>query len=333
MNRAFITGITGQDGSYLCELLLEKGYEVHGLVHRPEGLRAGNLAHLFQDEKIFNQRLFLHTGSFEDATHLRRLIFRAKPTEFYHLAAQSSPRLSLELPETTMESVGMATVRLLEILRDLDNPPRFLYASSSEIFGAPTQMPQDELTPVQPSTPYGVAKALSTQMAKIYRLAYGINSCAAILYNHESPRRSGQFVTMKIARAAARIKLGRQKKIQLGSLAGQRDWGWAPDYVRGLWQILQLPTVDEFVLATGQLHSVQEFVECAFQVAGLNWRDHVEYDASLITPVEPAHLCGNPAKARRVLGWENQVPFEAMVERLVASELDAARRSTPLATV
>src|ERR1700679_3477275 len=158
MHRAFITGITGQDGSYLCELLLEKGYEVHGLVHRPEGLATGNLAHLFQDDMVLNKQLFLHTGSFEDATHLRRLIFRAKPTEFYHLAAQSSPRLSLELPETTMESVGMATVRLLEILRDLDNTPRFLYASSSEIFGAPAQSPQDELTPVQPSTPYGVAK-------------------------------------------------------------------------------------------------------------------------------------------------------------------------------
>jgi len=327
MNRAFITGITGQDGSYLCELLLEKGYEVHGLVHRPEGLATGNLGHLFHDEKVFNKRLFLHTGSFEDATHLRRLIFRAKPTEFYHLAAQSSPRLSLELPETTMESVGMATVRLLEILRDLDNPPRFLYASSSEIFGAPEQSPQDELTPVQPSTPYGVAKALSTQMVKVYRLAYGLNTCAAILYNHESPRRSGQFVTMKIARAAARMKQGRQKKLQLGSLAGQRDWGWAPDYVRGLWQILQLPVVDEFVLATGRMHSVQEFVEHAFAVAGLNWRDHVEYDARLVTAVEPERLCGNPAKAKRVLGWENQVPFDEMVERLVASEMDAVGRS------
>jgi GDPmannose 4,6-dehydratase len=322
MNTAFITGITGQDGSYLCELLLEKGYEVHGLVHRPESLSGGNVGHLFHDESLINRRLFLHTGSFEDATHLRRLIFRAKPTEIYHLAAQSSPRLSLELPETTMESVGMATVRLLEILRDLDNPPKFLYASSSEIFGTPAHSPQDELTPMLPSTPYGAAKALSTQMAKIYRAAYGLNTCAAILYNHESPRRSGQFVTMKIARAAARIKRGRQKKIQLGSLSGRRDWGWAPDYVRGLWQMLQLETVDEFVLATGVLHSVQEFVEHAFAAVGLNWRDHVEYDSNLITPVEPAHLCGNPAKARRGLGWENTVPFAAMVERLVASQLD-----------
>jgi GDPmannose 4,6-dehydratase len=327
MHRAFITGITGQDGSYLAELLLEKGYEVHGLVHRPEGLSSGNLGRLVADEAINNKRLFLHTGSFEDTTHLRRLIMRAKPSEFYHLAAQSSPRLSLELPETTMESVGMATVRLLEILRDLDNPPKFLYASSSEIFGEPANTPQNEMTPMSPSTPYGVAKALSTQMAKIYRAAYGLNTCAAILYNHESPRRSGQFVTMKIARAAARIRLGWQKKLQLGNLAGQRDWGWAPDYIRGLWMMLQQEKVDEFVLATGQLHSVQQFVERAFAVLGLSWQDHVEHDAGLMTAVEPARLCGDPSKAKRVLGWENTVPFDALVERLVISQLETAKDS------
>jgi GDPmannose 4,6-dehydratase len=327
MNRAFITGITGQDGSYLAELLLEKGYEVHGLVHRPEGLSSGNLGQLYQDEAIFNKRLFLHTGSFEDTTHLRRLIMRAKPNEFYHLAAQSSPRLSLELPETTMESVGMATVRLLEILRDLDNPPKFLYASSSEIFGEPEKTPQDESTPMQPSTPYGVAKALSTQMAKIYRSAYGLNTCAAILYNHESPRRSGQFVTMKVARAAARIRLGWQKKLQLGNLTGQRDWGWAPDFVRGFWMMLQQPKVDEFVLATGKLHSVEQFVARAFSVIGLNWRDYVEHDAGLVTAVEPARLLGNPEKAKRILGWENSVPFDTMVERLVVSQLEGAKGS------
>ncbi len=324
MNTAFITGITGQDGSYLAELLLEKGYEVHGLVHRPESLASGILAKLTQGETAAGARLHLHIGSFEDTTHLRRLIMRAKPTEFYHLAAQSSPRLSLELPETTMESVGMATVRLLEILRDLDNPPKFLYASSSEIFGEPEKTPQDESTPMQPSTPYGVAKALSTQMAKIYRGAYGLNTCAAILYNHESPRRSGQFVTMKVARAAARIRFGWQKKLQLGNLAGQRDWGWAPDYVRGFWLMLQQPKVDDFVLATGKLHSVEQLVERAFAVIGLNWRDYVEHDAGLVTAVEPARLCGNPEKARRVLGWENTVPFDAMVERLVVSQLEVA---------
>jgi len=322
MNIAFITGITGQDGSYLCELLLEKGYEVHGLVHRPEGLSSGNLGKLVQDETINNKRMFLHTGSFEDTTHLRRLIMRAKPTEFYHLAAQSSPRLSLELPETTMESVGMATVRLLEILRDLDNPPKFLYASSSEIFGEPLGLPQDEKTAMQPSTPYGVAKALSTQMAKIYRSAYGLNTCAAILYNHESPRRSGQFVTMKVARAAARIRRGQQKVLQLGNLTGQRDWGWAPDYVRGFWTMLQQEKVDDFILATGKLHSVEQFVARAFAVVGLKWEDFVELDPKLKTAVEPARLCGNPEKAKRLLGWENTVPFDTMVERLVVSQLN-----------
>jgi GDPmannose 4,6-dehydratase len=327
MNIAFITGITGQDGSYLAELLLEKGYEVHGLVHRPESLASGILAGITQGETAAGARLHLHIGSFEDTTHLRRLIMRAKPTEFYHLAAQSSPRLSLELPETTMESVGMATVRLLEILRDLDNPPKFLYASSAEIFGEPDKNTpiQDESTPMQPSTPYGVAKALSTQMAKIYRSAYGLSTCAAILYNHESPRRSGQFVTMKVARAAARIQLGRQKKLQLGNLAGQRDWGWAPDYVRGFWLMLQQPKVDDFVLATGQLHSVQQLVERAFAVVGLNWRDYVEHDAGLLTAVEPGRLCGNPEKARRLLGWENTVPFDEMVNRLVDSQIEAAK--------
>jgi GDPmannose 4,6-dehydratase len=181
------------------------------------------------------------------------------------------------------------------------------------------------LTPIQPSTPYGVAKALSTQMAKIYRSAYGLHTCAAILYNHESPRRSGQFVTMKIARAAARIKHGQQKKLKLGNLTGQRDWGWAPDYVRGLWLMLQQPQVDEFVLATGKLHSVEQFVERAFAAIGMNWQEHVELDAGLVTAVEPARLCGNPEKASRVLGWENTVPFDEMVERLVDSQLDAVK--------
>jgi len=321
MNRAFITGITGQDGSYLAELLLEKGYEVHGLVHRPESLASGVLARITQGETAAGTRLKLHIGSFEDTTHLRRLIMRAKPNEFYHLAAQSSPRLSLELPETTMESVGMATVRLLEILRDLDNPPKFLFASSSEIFGEPAQTTQDETTPMQPSTPYGVAKALSTQMAKIYRSAYGLNTCAAILYNHESPRRSVQFVTMKVAQAAARISQGAKQRLKLGNLTGQRDWGWAPDYVRGFWMMLQQEKVDDFVLATGKLHSVEQLVAQAFAVVKLNWKDHVELDAGLKTAVEPARLCGNPAKAKRVLGWENTVPFDLMVERLVASQL------------
>jgi len=322
MARAFITGITGQDGSYLCELLLDRGFEVHGLVHRPDALATSNIRHLVADEKILNRRLFLHNGAFEDATHLRRIIGRAKPTEFYHLAGQSSPRLSLELPESTVDSIGMATLRLLEILRDLPEPPKFLYASSSEVFGSPPHSPQDELTPLNPTTPYGAAKAFSQQMARIYRTAYGLQTCAVILYNHESPRRSISFVPMKIARAAARIKKGLQKEVTLGSLAGRRDWGWAPDYVNGMWLILQQKNVDDFVLATGELHSVEELVARAFECMGLNWRDYVRYDADLVTGVEPVAPCGNPAKARRQLGWENTVPFAAMVATLVKAEYD-----------
>jgi GDPmannose 4,6-dehydratase len=322
---AFITGITGQDGSYLAELLLEKGYTVHGLVHRPDALATSHIGPLVQDGSIAGQRLFLHNGAFEDATHLRRIISQTKPREFYHLAGQSSPRLSLELPEATVDSIGMATLRLLEIIRDLPDPPRFLYASSAEVFGSPPHSPQDELTPLNPTTPYGVAKAFSQQMGRVYRLAYGLRTCSAILYNHESPRRSGQFVTMKIARAAARIKRGLQSELVLGSLAGRRDWGWAPDYVRGMWQMLQADPVDDFILATGHLHSVQELVEIAFGELGLAWRDYVRFDPKLVSAIEPVAACGNPAKAKRLLGWENTVNFPEIVARLVRSECDKLR--------
>jgi len=319
--RAFITGITGQDGSYLCELLLERGYEVHGLVHRPDALPTSNIRHLISDPSLLNRRLILHNGAFEDATHLRRIISRAQPHEFYHLAGQSSPRLSLELPESTVDSIGMATLRLLEILRDLPEPTKFLYASSSEVFGSPPHSPQDELTPLNPTTPYGGAKAFSQQMARIYRIAYRLPTCSAILYNHESPRRGGGFVTMKIARAAARIKKGLQQDLMLGSLEGRRDWGWAPDYVRGMWLMLQQKNQDDFVLATGELHKVSDIVTVAFDCVGLNWRDHVKYDEGLLTAVEPVAACGNPTKAKRLLGWENTVPFAEMVSRLVETEL------------
>lgn len=320
--RAFITGITGQDGSYLAELLLANGYEVHGLVHRPDALPTSNIRHLVTDASLLNKRLFLHNGAFEDATHLRRLISRAKPNQFYHLAGQSSPRLSLELPESTVDSIGMATLRLLEILRDLPEPTKFLYASSSEVFGSPPHSPQDELTPLNPTTPYGAAKAFSQQMARIYRIAYQLPTCSVILYNHESPRRGGGFVTMKIARAVARIKKGLQQELVLGSLAGRRDWGWAPDYVQGMWLMLQQKSVDDFVLATGELHSVEELVACAFECVGLNWQDYVRHDSALLTTVEPVAPCGNPAKAGRVLGWQNTVPFKEMVARLVEFEIN-----------
>ena len=321
MPSAFITGITGQDGSYLCELLLERGYDVFGLVHRPEALATSNIAHFVNDPKVNGKRLFLHNGSFEDATHLRRIIAKAKPHEFYHLAGQSSPRLSLELPEATVDSIGMATLRLLEIIRDLADPPKFLYASSSEVFGSPTHSPQDELTPVAPTTPYGAAKAFSQQMARIYRIAYMLPTCSAVLYNHESPRRSSNFVTMKIARAVARIKKGLQKELVLGSLSGRRDWGWAPDYAAGMWMMLQTDPVDDFVLATSKLHSVEDLVANAFAAVDLKWQEYVKYDPGLVSTVEPMAPCGNPSKAKRLLGWENSVPFEEIPRRLVESEM------------
>lgn len=320
--RAFITGITGQDGSYLAELLLNKDYEVHGLVHRPDALPNSNIRHLVSNAELLNKRLFLHSGAFEDATHLRRLISRTRPNEFYHLAGQSSPRLSLELPESTVDSIGMATLRLLEILRDLPEPTKFLYASSSEVFGSPPHSPQDETTPLNPTTPYGAAKAFSEHMARIYRIAYQLPTCSAILYNHESPRRGGGFVTMKVARAVARIKKGLQSELLLGSMTGQRDWGWAPDYVQGMWLMLQQKNVDDFVLATGQLHTVEELVATAFKCVELNPHDYVRQDSALLTNVEPGASCGNPAKAKRVLGWHNTVPFKEMVARLVEFELN-----------
>jgi len=321
-NVAFITGITGQDGSYLCELLLEKGYDVHGLVHRPDSLMTSNIGYLAGDPEIANKRLFLHNGAFEDATHLRRIISRSEPTEFYHLAGQSSPRLSLELPETTVDSIGMATLRLLEILRDMPKPPRFLYASSSEVFGSPPHSPQDELTPVNPTTPYGAAKAFAQQMTRIYRIAYGLPTCSAILYNHESVRRGSNFVTTKVARGVAKIKKGLAKELVLGSLSGRRDWGWAPDYVRGMWLMLQGEAVDDFILASGHLHSVEDLVRIAFESVDLDWKEWVKYDPALVTTVEPVAPCGNPGKAKRLLGWENTVPFPEIIQRLVQSEMD-----------
>jgi GDPmannose 4,6-dehydratase len=327
-NSAFITGITGQDGSYLTELLLERDYEIHGLIHRPDRLAASHIGPLLRDPNILGKRLFLHNGSYEDSTHLRRIIVKAKPTEFYHLAGQSSPRISLEMPESTMESVGMGTLRILEILRDLDSPPKFLYASSSEVFGTPVQMPQTEETPMNPATPYGAAKALSQHMCRIYRNAYGLQTCSAILYNHESPRRGSGFVTMKVARAAAAIKLGRQSELFLGSLAGRRDWGWAPDYVRGMHLMLQQTTVDDFLLASGKLHTVEQLVDLAFRSVDLNWRQHVRFDESLVMAVEPLAACGNPAKAERILGWKSSLSLQEIMRRLVEAEVEKMRAET-----
>ena len=321
--RALITGITGQDGSYLTELLLAKGYTVHGVVRRTSNLLRSRIEHLRGDESIYGHRLFLHYGDLSDGTTLRRIFARVQPTEVYHLAGQSHVGLSFEIPESTSEEVAMATLRLLEISRDQPQPLRFYHASSSEIFGDAAQSPQTEETPLRPANPYGCAKAFATQLARVYRRAYGLFVCNGILYNHESPRRGENFVTRKIARAAARISRGLEQEVVLGDVSAQRDWGHAQDYVAAIWLILQHSESDDYVVATGETHSVQDFIEMAFAIVDLPPEKYVKHDASFERPTEPARLVGSSAKIRRVLGWKPKRGFDALVREMVEAELAA----------
>jgi len=323
MPKALLTGITGQDGSYLTELLLEKGYEVHGVVRRTSSLERSRLNHLYRDPAIHNVRLFLHYADLEDPTTLRRILNQVSPDELYHLAGQSHVGLSFEIPESTCEETAMGTLRLLEMVRDLARPPRLYHASSSEIFGRPAQAPQDEQTPQVPVTPYGCAKAFATQMVRIYRASFGLFASNGIMYNHESPRRGENFVTRKICRAAAAIKLGRQTDLLLGDLGARRDWGYAPDYVRGMWLALQHREADDFVFATGQLHSVRDVVEAAFHAVELDWQEHVRQETRFLRPSEPVNLVGNAGKAQRVLGWKPQKTFEEFIAEMTRAELNA----------
>ncbi len=320
---AFITGITGQDGSYLTELLLSEGYEVHGAVRRTSSLERSRLAHLYADATIYNRRLFLHYADLDDPTTLRRVLFKVKPQELYHLAGQSHVGLSFEIPETTCEFTAMGTLRLLEILRDLPDPPRFFHAASSELFGRPIQVPQTETTPFAPINPYGCAKAFATQMVRIYRETHGLFAVNGIFYNHESPRRGENFVTRKICRAAAAIKKGLQTELILGDTRAQRDWGHARDYVRGMWLALQHAAPDDYLFATGKLHSVQDVIETAFAALALDWRNHVKFDAHFLRPAEPLQLVGDASKARTVLGWSPQTSFTALIQEMTRAELDA----------
>jgi len=314
--------VTGQDGSYLAELLLEKGYEVHGVTRRQSNVARSHLGPLYRDPALLNSRLFFHAGELDDPTILRRIIARVAPEEIYHLASQSQVGLSFEMPEVTCEMTGMGTLRLLEIIRDLPNRPRFFHASSSEIFGRPEEAPQDENTPAAPVNPYGCAKAFATHMVRIYRQAHGFFACNGILYNHESPRRGENFVTRKISRAAASIKLGRQRELMLGDTSSLRDWGHARDYVYGMWLALQAEEPADFVFATGGLHSVQDVVETAFACAGLDWRACVKQDARLLRPAESLRLVGNPAKAKELLGWEPKVRFSELIREMVKADLE-----------
>ena len=322
MKKALITGITGQDGSYLAELLLEKGYEVHGVVRRTSTLERSRLRHLYDDPAIYNQQMFLHYADLDDPTTLRRVLVKIQPDEIYHLAGQSHPGLSFEIPETTCELTAMGTLRILEIIRDLAKPAKLLHASTSEIFGQPTQVPQDETTPSASVNPYGCAKAFATEMVKVYRSTFHLFACNSICYNHESPRRGENFVTQKICRAAAAIKAGLQQELVLGNTTAQRDWGDARDYVRGMWMVLQHPQPDDFVFATGKLHRVQDIVELAFAAVELDWQKFLRTDEKLLRLAEPSRLVGNAAKAKKLLGWEPQNSLPNLIREMTLVELD-----------
>ncbi len=313
---ALITGITGQDGSYLTELLLQKGYAVHGIVRRTSNLLRSRIEHLRLDAKIYGKNLFLHYGDLSDTTTLRRIFREVGPGELYHLAGQSHVGLSFELPESTCDEAGMATLRLLEIVRE-----KFYHASTSEIFGNASESPQMEETAMRPTSPYGCAKAFATQLARVYRQSYRMFVCNGILYNHESPRRGENFVTRKIARAAARISRGLDVDLVLGNLESKRDWGRAQDYVIAMWLMLQHGKPDDYVVATGEAHSVRDFVEAAFKVVDLPWKKYVKQDPAFDRPIEPARLVGCADKIKKILGWKLSGSFEQLVREMVEAEL------------
>ena len=320
---ALITGITGQDGSYLTELLLEKGYTVHGVVRRTSHLSRSRIDHLRSDEKIYGRRLFLHYGDLSDTATLSRIVAYVRPSELYHLAGQSHVGLSFEVPESTCEEAAMSTLRLLEIVRSQAQPLRFYHASSSEIFGNASEVPQTESTPLRPTSPYGCGKAFATQLAQVYRDSYGLFVCNGILYNHESPRRGENFVTRKITRAAARIVRNLEAELVLGNMESQRDWGCAQDYVQAMWLMLQHHTADDYVVATGELHSVREFIETAFAVVDLPWQKYVKHDPAFDRPAEPTRLVGCADKIRKLLGWKPRGAFPELVREMVEAELAA----------
>lgn len=318
---ALITGITGQDGSYLAEELLKRGDTVHGTVRRTSTLERSRLAHLYADPSIYNRRLFLHYAELEDITTLRRITNRVQPHQFYHLAGQSHVGLSFEIPETTCELTAIGTLRILEMLRDTAAPPKFLHASSSEIFGCPDSSPQTEDSAMRPITPYGCAKAFATQMVRIYRDHHGLFACNAISYNHESPRRGENFVTRKICRAAAEIKLQKRDRLSLGNLDARRDWSDARDMTRGFLMILDHSTPDDFVLASGTTHSVRDVAETAFASLGLDWKEYVRSEERLLRPADPAHLCGDATKARKILGWQPRSSLRELIAEMTQTEL------------
>lgn len=322
MTIALITGITGQDGSYLTELLLSKGYEVHGLVRRSSMTARTRLESFFQDKAIYEKRLFLHYAELDDTTTIRRILTATEPDEVYHLAGQSHVGVSFDIPETTCQFTAMGTLKLLEILRDLPKRPKLLHISSSEIFGRPDLAPQNETTPFNPVTPYGIAKNFATQMVTLYRESFDLFACNAICYNHESPRRGESFVTRKITIGAAAIALGQQDELLLGALSARRDWGYAPEYVEAMWLMMQHEVADDYVLATGQSNSIEDFLEQAFRVVDLDWRKYVKQDQRYMRPAEVSELVGDASKACTQLGWEAKSQLQDIVELMVKSDLE-----------
>ncbi len=326
MKKALITGITGQDGSYLAELLLEKGYEVHGIIRRSSTFNTQRIDHLYQDPHVNGVRLFLHYGDMADSSNLMRIVHEIAPDEVYNLAAQSHVRVSFDSPEFTGDVDALGTMRLLEAIRLTGVKTRFYQASTSELYGKVQEVPQRETTPFYPRSPYGVAKLYSFWAVKNYREAYGLHASNGILFNHESPRRGETFVTRKITRAVSRIKMGLQSELFMGNVNARRDWGFAGDYVEGMWRMLQQDSPDDYVLATGEMHSVKEFLAEAFGYVGLDWEKYVKHDSRYERPSEVDQLLGDPTKARTVLGWTPKVTFKELVKMMVDADLKLAER-------
>ena len=327
--RALITGITGQDGSYLTELLIAKGYEVHGVMRRASQFNTDRIDHLYHDPHLAGASVTLHYGDLTDGSGLRRVLEAIDPDEVYNLAAQSHVKVSFDVPEYTAEVVAIGTLRLIDALRDhvlhSRRAVRYYQAGSSEMFGA-APPPQNERTPFYPRSPYGVSKLAAHWFAVNYREAYGMFICNGILFNHESPRRGETFVSRKITRAVGRISQGLQEKLYLGNLDARRDWGYAGDYVEAMWLMLQQEKPDDYVIATGQSHSVRDFLELAFAEAGLDWRDHIEIDPRYLRPTEVDALRGDASKAHTILGWQPRVSFPLLVRMMARHDIDLARR-------
>ena len=319
--RALITGITGQDGSYLAELLLSKGYEVHGLIRRSSSFSTGRIDHIYRDPHAANVPMHLYYGDLADSSSLINSLNRIRPDEVYNLGAQSHVKVSFDMPEFTADTTGMGTLRLLESIRHADWPVRYYQAGSSEMFGKVAESPQTETTPFYPRSPYAVSKVFAHWMTIQYREAYGIFAANGILFNHESPRRGATFVTRKVTRGIAAILAGTEDKIFLGNLDARRDWGYAPEYVEAMWLMLQQPDPDDYVIATGEMHSVREFVELAFALVDRDWQQFVEIDPKYFRPTEVDELQGDATKARERLGWQPRTTFTELVGLMLAADL------------